>query len=181
MPNHVINEVIFSDLSRADALAVLAGVRNTQGRIDFAILLPVPLNAWMSSCSSMHEKTFRLTALDWQTQNWGTKWNAYGIDDHSIVLTDDRLVLTFQTAWSPPYGWLLAIFNKFKVSFQHNWLDEGASRGICGTFNYAAYVDGDIMADAPWQEIEADDAMHRHLHKLLWGVEEFAGDEDEAA
>ncbi len=147
MPNHVINEVIFSNMNGG----ILADVINAKGKIDFGILLPPPLNAWMCSCSSLHEKTFKLTMLDWSRDNWGTKWSAYGLDQgdkyQSVVFSDDRIVLTFQTAWQPPYGWLLAIFNKFKVSFQHNWLDEGAARGICGTFNYAHYEDGGMQGE----------------------------------
>lgn len=40
--------------------------------------------------------------FDWRVQNWGTKW---GIDGDSIQFYDedaDRIVLHFDTAWSPP-------------------------------------------------------------------------------
>jgi hypothetical protein len=33
------------------------------------------------------------------------------------------MTFDFHTAWSPPHGWLCAVFNTFKVSFIHNYYD----------------------------------------------------------
>ena len=177
MPNHVINEIIFRNIDHMQRVGIRTMVRNSAGEIDFGILVPKPLNLWDGGVGSEHEKKFRNTGLDWARENWGTKWNAYGIDQggryQSFVESDDTIILTFQTAWAPPYPWIAALFNFFKISIEHNWFDEGCSLGKSGKFDYQQYLKG----IGGWDETDADDEMHRHLHKLLWGVEEFE-DED---
>lgn len=174
MPNHVINEIIFRNVDVAKQNEMLVMIRNGLGEVDFEILVPIPINVWRGSVGEKHEKAFRQNALDWARLNWGTKWNAY--EQKPIERTDDTLILRFKTAWGPPYGWLCAIFNFFKLPFEHNWLSEGHDRGVCGKFNWSRMDD---LGGEPWNEEPADEAMHRHLHKLLWGVEEFS-DEDAA-
>jgi hypothetical protein len=172
MPNHVTSEVIFLDVAAEKRKAIRDKCVNGAGRIDFEILLPTPINSWRWSASSAHEKTFPYVALDWCTKNWGTKWNAYG--KQRIISDADTLTLHFDTAWRPPYGWLLAIFNTFEVSFDHNWLDEGAERGVSGKWRFDET--GKDFSD-PWIEKPCDDEMQKHLHVLRWGVESF--DEDQ--
>ncbi len=168
MPNDIINELIFSDVSPSDQDRILAAAC-VDGKVDFSILVPVPLNIWQGSVGKQHD-VFKANALDWARQNWGTKWNAYAHVQPERAA--DSLTLRFQTAWSPPYPWLAAMLNKLALPFYHNWLDEGAERGRHGAFK----PDGEF-GDNEWSEIEADEPLHRHLHKLLWGVEEFEDEE----
>lgn len=177
MPNHCVNEVIFRDVPARRRAEILEKVVGPKGFIDFSVLLPTPINSWPGSVGQRHEKAFPTTNLEFNRENWGTKWNAYGKDDGytSIVQTDDTLTLTFQTAWSPPYGWLCAVFNTFEARFEHNWMEEGGSPAHADVYDYAKL--DDIRSEA-WSENIAEEAMSRHLHKLLWGVEEFT-DEDE--
>lgn len=184
MPNHVINEIIFRDLDVSQRAGILTMVRNGAGEVDFGILVPKPLNLWDGSADQNHEKKFKRIGLDWARENWGTKWNAYGHDEggkyQSIACTDDTVTVTFQTAWSPPYPWIAALFNFFKLPIEHNWFGEGMSRGVSGKFDYQAYL---TDRGTPWKEEDASAEMQKHLHKLLWGVEEFPDepDGDEAA
>jgi hypothetical protein len=168
MPIHVVNELIFNNADAATQARVLAAACGRDGKVDFEVLLPLPLNMWWGNVGSNHEKTFKRTALDWCVEHWGTKWNAY--DHKPIEQTQDTLTLRFETAWSPPYPWLAAIFNGCKVSFDHNWLDEGAERGVHGIFDFTQV---DRITGQPWREEPASDDLHRHLHKLHWGVEQF--------
>lgn len=170
MPNHVINELVFTDLTEADRDRVVTAIY-AGDNVDFEILVPMPLNMWWGAVGSNHEAAFKRTGLDWARENWGTKWNAY----RSVApeWADGVLTIRFQSAWSPPYPWLAAVFNKLNLPFAHNWLDEGAERGWIGTFS----IDEPIWG-IEWKEVEATDEMQRHLHKLLWGVEQF---EDESA
>lgn len=176
MPNHVITEIRFKNVDADQQGAILALARGPESPIDFATLLPIPSNIWQGSVSTRHS-VFPGNALDWCRDNWKTKWNAYGIDQggkyQTIATTDDTLTLTFQTAWSTPYGWLLALWHIGELPFEYSFLDEGALRAKTGRFT--AYSD-DFTSD-PWSEEAADDAEHRRMHKLLWGVEEFE-DED---
>jgi hypothetical protein len=168
MPNHVVNELIFRcvDAQRQDEIFRL--LCNDKGEVDFECLVPIPNNVWLFSVGERHEKAFRRTALDWCRENWGTKWNAYS--QKPTERTDDTLTLRFETAWRPPYGWLAAVFNTLKCRFEHNWLDEGGPEAM-GIFDWPP--DGNDMKHEPWSEREPNEAEHRHLHKLQWGVEEF--------
>lgn len=172
MPNHIINEVIF-ERPAAEHAAILAASCNGEGKVDFGVLIPMPPQIWRGNVGTRHEAAFgkQNTGLDWARANWGTKWNAYKVRE--VEADEASLALRFETAWSPPYPWLVALFNTVG-SFRHNWLDEGRSRGVAGRF---VTVDDDNIFVDPWTEEEADEALHRHLHQLLWGVEEFEDEE----
>ena len=168
MPNHIINEIIFHNVNKEKQSELLASLCNAEQKVDFEILVPIPLNVWMGSVGTRHEKAFRRTALDWSRDNWGTKWNAYSHKENKA--TESTLILTFETAWAPPYPWLAAVFNHFKIGFEHNWLDEGRERGIHGVFDWSKM---NVFLGDPWTEIEADDELQKHLHFLHWGCESF--------
>ncbi len=175
MPNHVITEIVFRNLPKEKLVAILDMASSTEQKIDFSTLLPIPLNVWQGSVSIRHESAFgkENTALDWCRLNWGTKWNAYGLDEggkyRSVDQSADALTLTFQTAWSTPYGWLLALWHKSGCAFEYTWLDEGREHAFAGRFT--TYED-DIRSE-PWREDEADEATTRRMHKLMYGVESF--------
>lgn len=169
MPNHVINELIFRNLTTDQQDAIIADTCDKDGHVDFSILVPIPLNIWLGNSGSEHEKAFRRTWFDWNRDNWGTKWNAYS---HKPTERDEAvLILRFETAWAPPYPWLAAVMNKHQVSFDHNWLDEGATIGRSGKFDMQGQF------GRKWMETDATDEVHRHLHKLHWGVESFEDDD----
>lgn len=172
MPNHVTNEIIFRSINAETKALILAAVIGKDG-VDFSILVPVPVNIWWGSVSSKHS-VFNQNELDWSTQNWGTKWNAYQC--RPVQLTDDSLTLCFDTAWRPPYPWLAAIFNSLKVSFEHNSFDEGHERAKHGVFDYAETQKSGFAE--PWKEEPASDEIHKRLHVLKWGCEEFPPEEE---
>lgn len=126
MPNHVINEVIIK-VAKEKQENVLSKILNADEEIDFEILLPIPLNCWQGGLGTLEKQVSPFNWYDWCIKNWGTKWNAYGQDMHyeNIVQEDNKLTLTFQTAWSPPYGWLIALFNSFEYNIEVVTLDEG--------------------------------------------------------
>jgi hypothetical protein len=56
---------------------------------------------------------------DWQTRNWGTKWNAYKQVEH------DENELEFDTAWSTPLRAMEHLSKKYpQVEFQVRYADE---------------------------------------------------------
>lgn len=165
MPNHVINEIVFRGVNAEQQDKILA-LCCLVGKVDFDVLVPKPKNVWLFNVGQKHEKLGQ-NALDWSRENWGTKWNAY--DHRPIERTEDILTLRFETAWSPPYGWLVALFNATQRDFDHNFFDEGANNGFSGQWRWP-----NDKADAffePWTEKPCDDAMQKHLNVLLWGVE----------
>lgn len=173
MPNHVINEVVFRNVDAEAKARILSHCLNADGVLSFAVLLPLPLNYWNGNVSSKHEERFPGTGLDWCSKNWSTKWDAYG--DPRVEATDDTLTLTFQTAWGPPQGWLCALFNATKLDFTHRWFSEGGESAHVAEF----VVNGKDGWGAEWNDATVDDGsdLQRHLHKLLYGVEQF---EDES-
>jgi hypothetical protein len=171
MPNHVLNELTFRDVDLAKKRYILA---LTGDPVNFDILVPTPLNLWLFSVSQKHEKTFVRNALDWSRENWGTKWNAYS--HQPTEQTEDTLILRFETAWSPPYPWLAALFNTLKNRFEHAWMSEGGGEAM-GIFEWPK-DDNDLRFE-PWKERPLTNEEHRRLHKLRYGVEEFT-DDDEA-
>jgi hypothetical protein len=168
MPNHVVNEIVFQNLEPGKRAEILACILDDKGIIDFAKLLPIPLNCWMGSVGQRHEKAFKNTALDWCRENWGTKWGAYG--QKPIEDVPDSLTLVFDTAWRPPYGWICALFNRFLLPFDHSWLSEGESYGHIGRFEPKFLNDFGGLA---WKERDATPEEYKRLHVLRWGVESF--------
>lgn len=170
MPNHVTNELIFRDLTTEQIASVMAKTINKDGRVDFEILLPTPLNAWQWNEGSNHQNTFPIMGMTWARENWSTKWNAYQCLEPEVSATG--LTLVFDTAWSPPFGWLVAVFNSQKVSFEHNWFDEGSDHSNHAVFDYSA-IENDTWGREPWVTEIANDDLHRHMHMLKYGVERF--------
>ena len=60
-------------------------------------------------------RTFPNNPLNWQSRNWGTKWNCR---DSKVKARDDKnLIYDFVTAWSPPIPWLAKISKKYPNCF----------------------------------------------------------------
>jgi len=169
MPNHVLNEMIFSGLSSEQRDEIVAGICNAEGLVDFSILVPPPPNCWQGNLSSDDGKQFPINWYSWNRENWGTKWNAYG--QQQVEHDADKMIVSFQTAWSPPFSWFAAVLNKFKIPFDFNYLDEGADRARSGKFLMAGKAGGpECLIEIAPEEIDL------RLHKLMYGVEEFADD-----
>jgi len=67
---------------------------------------------------------------DWCVENWGTKWNVYGVilDDKEIYNQYPEIFYTFQTAWSSPNPIILAMSKMFKgLTFELRYF-EGANQ-----------------------------------------------------
>jgi hypothetical protein len=176
MPNHVLNEIIFKNVNHDIQENILKKVLKN-GRVDFTVLLPPPLNIWQGNYGLEEEKAFgKKNWHDWNTENWGTKWNAYGQDEKSIARTEDTLTLTFQTAWSPPRPWICALFNATEMPFEHNWIDEGDIHAYTAKFFFSG--EGEYYSPN-WEEKEAGKEVTRRLHILLRGSDPESDGENE--
>lgn len=172
MPNHVINEIVLHGVSLEQAAPhILDG----EGKVSFAVLLPLPINFWAGSSGTQHEEAFPGTHLAAARSTWGTKWDAYG--ERKAVEVDGSTVITFKSAWNHPRGWTCALFNTFHCEITAKWLSEGGSDGAAEYYKPDAGVMGD---DWRTEEIAEGTDEHRRLHKLLWGVEQFDPETDDA-
>ena len=41
-------------------------------------------------------------SYSWSVENWGVKWDVRGEDIQVIQIDDDRVIISFDTAWGPP-------------------------------------------------------------------------------
>jgi hypothetical protein len=159
MPNWMSNEVIFQNVDTAQQDAILAKCCKADGEIDFNILLPIPIHYWQGDCGEKEERAFPGNWHDWCVANWGTKWNP---DERvSITRTHNTMTFEFLTAWSPPMGWLCAVFNTFKVSFIHNYYDAGMMEHIItATWNRS---DPECDGSPSWKEETAREETKKRL------------------
>lgn len=85
----------------------------------------------------------------WSLANWGTKWNAY--DFRLIAEDDDRLDLSFDTAWSPPEPIFAAIADRPEcagLEITIRSFDEGWLFAFSGVISRGRYL-GETVAPTP--------------------------------
>ena len=164
MPNHVYNEVRLHGVSLADVDRKLC---RRDGVLSFAVLLPLPVNYWPGCVSSAHEAAFPGTQLQAARDTWGTKWDCYG--DPSVEQDELDVVIKFQSAWTPPRGWIVALFNILKCQITSLWISEGQEAANREDYTFSG-------PDNPtWncRTIQPGSSEHRRLHERLWGVPSF--------
>lgn len=108
MPNHVENTLEIhvwnrDRVNRIEEVKELLAGEDEDGHkrvIDFEKIIPPPEDMFRGNLSMEDRKNNPVNWYDWQTQYWGTKWNAYDayIEDESY----DTLIVKFTTAWAPP-------------------------------------------------------------------------------
>jgi len=81
---------------------------------------------------------------DWCREHWGTKWNAYDHLDTEVDL-EDRLVLWFHTAWTPPYPVVQAMSASFpRLGFRLVFADE-----FLNYAGWARFGAGELLEESP--------------------------------
>lgn len=97
------------------------------------------------------------TWYEWCTNNWGTKWNAYGYDEGTDYSASGNL--HFQTAWSAPHPVIKKLAQMYPdIIFEHEWADEDIGVN-CGL---KCYSNGECTEEYyPESEIEATEFAFR--------------------
>lgn len=134
----------------------------TEKIADFALVIPEPENIETGGCSGHHEPGI-ICWYRWNTENWGTKWNAYQTE-----VTPDKdgvTQLRFQTAWAHPFPVIEALSKKFPhVDIEVSYADEdfGANLG-----KYTIRNDERTEQEAPveYSEEATDFATQLHYGK----------------
>jgi hypothetical protein len=132
MPNHVTNIVKASP-------KVLASLAGENGAADFATVIPQPEGIETGGCSGQHAPGVTCW-YEWNTSNWGTKWNAYDIDEVTELSTS----VQFDTAWSHPFPVIAALSKKFPeevitVTF--------ADEDLGGNYGHYTVLNGEAQQD----------------------------------
>jgi hypothetical protein len=144
MPNHVTTVITIDDMPDT-ALRPLLFDRVTN-KFDFGILVPIPSHVWQGNVTFGKDGPFKLNALDWCSQNWGTKWNAYGARSLNKTVDGNGSIVEFDTAWGTPYPWMTALFKAIKKPFSYTSDNEG----VDGTAHGKFFFDRDNSPD--WSE-----------------------------
>lgn len=100
---------------------------------------------------------------DWNIANWGTKWDvSVEIDDFNT--TDTEVLLSFESAWSPPQRAIFALATKFnKLTIRHSFLEEGV-----GFVGYDLYENGEHSLEEYNENRESDEWKQLARDEFGW-------------
>lgn len=135
MPNHVTNKIVFD----ANHAATVFPAVCPHGDFNFALLIPPPPHIYTGNLSREDGEDFKCNWATWNTENWGTKWNAY---DCETGIVDGKAFIAFDTAWSIPYPVVSAFNNRFQIPFTHRYFDEGHNFWGVEEWGVGAYEKG---------------------------------------
>ena len=95
---------------------------------------------------------------DWRVNNWGTKWEECG--PYVSRATADELLVSFQTAWAPPFG----VYQRL-VELGFDVLATYAEQGM----GFAGYWENGFDIDVPLSEVlvPADDGDYPEDMEIL--------------
>ena len=84
------------------------------------------------------------TVVDWQTNNWGTKWDASDVNESSVC---DQLSYEFSTAWSPPIEFCRTVFAEYpELEFELEFHEGGMDFA-----GHTEFQNGSVTVDEPRQ------------------------------
>ena len=192
MPNHCTHRLVV-DGPPAD-IADLVMLMQGESCFDFNKLIPCPEELKNTkSPADPGPETDRLKAkhghadwYSWNIANWGTKWNAYSIEDKPLrrgqgspleelaeahsESTTREIEYSFDTAWSPPMPILNALVQRFPTcTFTWYGIEESLLWGalitwVGGEQAEGGFEEGDedrIWGMSPWHErMRGDDEVY---------------------
>jgi hypothetical protein len=131
--------------------------------LDFNGTVPMPMELEGTEASfgklddpeeakALMEKYGATDWYQWHLNNWGTKWNAYDVDNEPETI-EGGLRYRFDTAWSSPAQWLYQTAEQFpELRFEDAWQDEGGGAGILKVWHDEGTLQEDHqeMSDHEW-------------------------------
>lgn len=127
MPNHITNILTVSgDFQRKAELFNAIKIKEYGvGSIDFSKIIAVPDNIYHGNLGREEiAKYGKNNWLDWNTSNWGSKWNSYGYDEFTTKEFDGEN-LRFLTAWSNVHQVIERLAEMYPdLEFSYCWADE---------------------------------------------------------
>ena len=123
MPNDVRNWVVPKDPARFIELATVKPEQAGSVRVvDFNAVLPSPtfMPGYGETRADQMRELGGRNWYEWNTTNWGTKWNAYGQE----LGQPERGPFVFDTAWTCPDGVIYALALRDGLDFDWYYADE---------------------------------------------------------
>ena len=180
MPNWCSNNLIVKGPKKdLDAFkATLNTKKDEKGEVvpfSFAQTVPPPANLFRGDLGDKEQKECEAKGIptwyEWQSANWGTKWDAC---EARVKSTKLRVNVWFATAWAPPLAWLKNVSAKFpNLTFTLAYNECGmsfygvaeATGGVLEDNGGEEYADGDIDEDSnPKRHLK------KHVHKYALGM-----------
>ena len=137
MPDYIRNKLIVTGLSE-DVERFVDHIGQT---MDFEKIIPPPANMFRENLGEKERKECAEKGIpnwyDWQSEHWGTKWNACGCEE--VILTPfehmpyTEAIYRFDTAWSTPEPVIRRIIEDWpELDIGGGYIDEGYE--FCGSF-----------------------------------------------
>ncbi len=127
MPNHITNIINIGgdNCSKERILEILEAIKNDEvgiGSIDFNKIIPTPDDIFQGNLGADEEAKYgEKTWYKFNTQHWGTKWNAYDF----YPFDEGSNQIEFLTAWSAPHPILIKLSEMYPdIQCKHMWADE---------------------------------------------------------
>ena len=151
MPNWCENDLTISG-KKDRVLELIEFVKSESRAFDFDNIVPFPKG--MAELTTGWCKIDEIER-DWFVLNWGTKWNAYKVDEPVVRDLDSESTHAeyhFDTAWSPPEPVINALIHSFPdLDIVLEYFEGGA--GYCGGLRYNGW-DEDIGQDEEATDID---------------------------
>lgn len=147
--------------------------------VDFGLIIPEPESMFHGGCNGQHPHPkedgsgfYKHCWYGWNTQNWGTKWNAYSIERRSDTQ------LKFETAWSHPWPVMQALSKRFPdILIDVRYADEDLGANL----SHHGLKDGEAFPaeDDPEEGTEWATQFAAQLHGYDWEEYKREREEDE--
>jgi hypothetical protein len=99
---------------------------------------------------------------DFCCEEWGTKWDAKEVDIQEEG--DDYVVLSFDTAWSPPIGIYEYLVNEKDLDVQASYCEQGV--GFMGVFDNGEVIQVDHIC----RENDDGDTIYDNFNDFFDGI-----------
>jgi len=110
---------------------------------------------------------------DYSVAEWGTKWDVGGEDDQITELSDEQVIFSFESAWSPP---IAAYYKLQEMGFKIDAMYYEPGCAFCGHFS----DDGDAYYEIPATSDEVADAIPSNIDEAFAIAENMAMWEEDA-
>jgi len=137
MPNHVKNKLLVTGENLSNFYEKLP---KSDGFINSLIPMPEELHGTEApnNDKEARAKFIKLYGAGdwyyWQQENWGVKWGDYNTDAEEY---DDKIIITFDSAWLPPEKAIATISDMFpELVFYLSYQEPGM--GVKGHFVYVS-------------------------------------------
>lgn len=176
MPNHVRNRVEFvgDDARINELLDFVSSVEDEPeggSEFDFNKIIPQPSNVYKGSFGlgkdeeGIREKGM-ITQYEFNTRNWGTKWNAYNVNVYNNIVE-------FDTAWSMPNPVFVELSKQYPdLTLAVSYADEDIGSN-CGKI---LYKDGQAIEDVVFDKYSDSSCDFATRLRYNQSYEEFKAD-----